>query len=454
MNKSGQVSFLQRGILLTEIALLYCGFWMTHHFFNSMYNIDLLLHTESLLLTLVVAYGVFSYFGTYSDWYKKTLISLISSILLPLTGWALLIILGILYTPWFSFSLNYLITSVILQTIILSLFRVLVYSIERRKGRKRILYVGENDWNVNRFLKQNGGWYQLIGSSSDLNEEVASKYPEADGILISPRLSHVKKMEIAQFGTKYGKEVFIIPELYELNIHGAENDQIDDLMVFSIKPLKINPVQLMLKRSADVIMAFILIVGTSPLMLLLSLLIPLTSKGPALYKQERVGMEGRIFRIYKFRSMVADAEKQTGPILATLKDPRITPVGSIIRATRLDELPQLFNVLKGDMSLIGPRPEREHFVSQFEEEYPSYHYRLKVKPGITGLAQIQAKYTTSAEDKLRFDLSYVRNYSLSLDWKILLFTLKVVFHREQSHGVPVTKESKETRNALKGEVRT
>lgn len=169
--------------------------------------------------------------------------------------------------------------------------------------------------------------------------------------------------------------------------------------------------------------------------LVLLIIIPLTSSGPAIYKQERIGLNGKPYWIYKFRSMIQDAEKITGPVLAENNDSRITAIGKFIRAIRLDELPQLLNVLKGEMSLIGPRPEREFFISQYMETLPYYSYRLSVKPGITGLAQVLAYYSTTAEDKLRFDLLYVRNYSFSMDMKILFQTLQVVLQRDRAQGL-------------------
>lgn len=138
--------------------------------------------------------------------------------------------------------------------------------------------------------------------------------------------------------------------------------------------------------------------------------------------------------------MVNDTEKRTGPVLATEKDPRITPIGRILRATRIDELPQLFNVLKGEMSLIGPRPERPHFVEQFAKELPAYHYRHQVKAGLTGLAQVVGRYSTSVEDKLALDLFYIKNYSLLLDVRILFMTIKVVLSKGAASGVSENKE--------------
>jgi exopolysaccharide biosynthesis polyprenyl glycosylphosphotransferase len=227
----------------------------------------------------------------------------------------------------------------------------------------------------------------------------------------------------------------VVPQLFELSIVGAGTQQIDDMLVISIKPPLLSISQQIYKRMFDVIVSTMVIIVASPFLLVLFLLIPLTSKGPALYKQERIGLNGNPYWIYKFRSMIQDAEKGTGPVLATDRDPRITLIGRFIRAVRLDELPQLLNVLKGEMSLVGPRPEREYFINQFKQKIPDYSYRLTVKPGITGLAQVVANYTTPVNDKLRFDLLYVRNYSFWLDLKILLQTIRVVLQREQAQGV-------------------
>ncbi|MFP3359114.1 sugar transferase, partial [Planococcus sp. SIMBA_143] len=156
---------------------------------------------------------------------------------------------------------------------------------------------------------------------------------------------------------------------------------------------------------------------------------------PALYKQERLGENENPYHIYKFRSMVEEAERLTGPALAIDNDPRITKVGRWIRSTRMDELPQLFNIIKGDMSLVGPRPERAFFINQFRADIPNYSYRMSVKPGLTGLAQTLSNYTTSVEDKLRYDVFYIKNYSLSLDLKILIQTLSVMLQRNQAEGI-------------------
>jgi len=180
--------------------------------------------------------------------------------------------------------------------------------------------------------------------------------------------------------------------------------------------------------------ALILMLLLLPLFIVTSILIKFDSHGPTFYSQERVGINGRIFRIFKFRTMFIDAEKQVGPQLATKNDPRITRIGRLLRKTRIDEIPQLINVVIGDMHFIGPRPERPYFVEKYSREIPMYKNRLKVKPGITGLAQVITGYDENLEDvkaKLRYDLDYIENYySIRIHLQILLKTIKVVLHGE------------------------
>lgn len=192
--------------------------------------------------------------------------------------------------------------------------------------------------------------------------------------------------------------------------------------------------QKLVKRMVDIIVASLLLVITSPFFLLIAILIRCTDPGPVLYTQKRLTEGGIIFNIYKFRTMVVDAEKKSGPIKAGDKDPRILPIGHILRATRLDELPQLINILKGEMSMVGPRPERPELTEIITRHIPEFEYRLKVKAGLTGYAQIYGRYCTTSYDKLKLDLTYIRNYSVWLDLKLILMTPKVLFMKESTDG--------------------
>jgi lipopolysaccharide/colanic/teichoic acid biosynthesis glycosyltransferase len=211
-----------------------------------------------------------------------------------------------------------------------------------------------------------------------------------------------------------------------LDLWMVETDDADELLPTSGPYLRF-------KTAFERVMAAILLVVLAPLIGLLMALVRLTSRGPAVYAQVRVGMRGREFRIYKLRSMVHDCERHTGPTWATLGDPRVTPLGRLLRKTHLDELPQLWNVIKGDMSLVGPRPERPEFVRQLEKLIPGYRRRLVVRPGVTGLAQIQLPPdtdVTSVQRKVERDLHYIERMGWLLDLKILVATAAKVI------GVP------------------
>jgi exopolysaccharide biosynthesis polyprenyl glycosylphosphotransferase len=225
----------------------------------------------------------------------------------------------------------------------------------------------------------------------------------------------------------------MLPDFHQMVGGYAKTHQIFGLPLVDIQPAEMPTWEWFVKRSLDVLVSAVVLVVLLPLILILAIAVRLTSEGPAIYKQQRVGKHGREFTMYKFRSMVNNAEANTGPIWATDDDPRVTRIGYWLRKTRLDEIPQFFNVLFGDMSLVGPRPERPHFVKKYERSIPLYSRRLRVKPGITGWAQVKWKYDESFDDvkeRTKYDLFYVENISLRLDVKILMNTLFVVLRAE------------------------
>jgi exopolysaccharide biosynthesis polyprenyl glycosylphosphotransferase len=223
--------------------------------------------------------------------------------------------------------------------------------------------------------------------------------------------------------------VKMLPDLTETLYGHLRTAAIRGVPLIEVFPDILSPGERSLKRILDVLVSASVLILFSPLLALIALAIKLASPGPVLYAQKRVGRGNRLFTLLKFRSMVADAEARTGPVWADKRDPRITRTGRILRPLHLDELPQLINVLKGDMSLVGPRPERPAFVEQFRHTIPLYERRLNVKPGITGWAQVKHKYDeslTDVQDKLRYDLFYLENMSLALDVKIILSTIGVM----------------------------
>ena len=195
------------------------------------------------------------------------------------------------------------------------------------------------------------------------------------------------------------------------------------------------PEYLFIKRLLDIVISAVALVVLSPIFIVTAIAIKATDHGPVFYKQIRLTKDGKEFGILKFRSMRVDAEKDGVARLATKNDSRITPVGKVIRATRIDELPQLLNIFKGDMSVVGPRPERPEIAKEYEESIPEFAYRLKVKAGLTGYAQIYGKYNTTAYDKLKLDLMYIESYSILEDLKLILATFKIVFTKESTEGL-------------------
>ena len=191
--------------------------------------------------------------------------------------------------------------------------------------------------------------------------------------------------------------------------------------------------QMLIKRLADILISAIGLTVLSPVLAIVALLIKLYDGGPVLFRQDRYTRNNEVFTLVKFRSMIVDAEKD-GAQFTVPGDKRITPIGKFIRATRIDELPQLINVLKGDMSIVGPRAERLENADAYTEMMPEFRYRTKVKAGLTGYAQVYGKYNTSFEDKVRMDLYYIENYSLLMDFKLLLYTIKVIFMKESTEG--------------------
>lgn len=245
---------------------------------------------------------------------------------------------------------------------------------------------------------------------------------------------------------------YVTPKISDILIKGSERIHLFDTPLLLSRNMGPSAEQVFAKRIIDIVISIIAIIIFSPVMLLCALCIKLYDRGPVLYRQERLTIGGKSFMINKFRSMRIDSEDR-GARLATLHDSRITPVGHVLRNLHFDELPQLFNVLKGDMSIVGPRPERRAIMRQYEKEIPEFYYRLKVKAGLTGYAQVYGKYNTVPYDKLKLDLFYIQNYSIWLDIKLMFMTFRILFQKETSEGISDNKTTA-LPAAEKGEQRT
>ncbi|MBI3121469.1 MAG: TIGR03013 family PEP-CTERM/XrtA system glycosyltransferase, partial [candidate division NC10 bacterium] len=269
---------------------------------------------------------------------------------------------------------------------------------------------------------------KILGSMGDLAHISTAMRPSVIVVAMTEQRGSFPLSTILECKLE-GIEVEEWPSFYEkLTGKIVLTDLRPSWLVFS-DGFRKRPLTLAMKRGMDMLLASVGLLFALPLFPLIAILVKVDSWGPVLLRQERVGQHGRIFSLLKFRSMRADAEQDSGPVWAQERDPRVTRVGRILRMTRLDEIPQLWNVLRGEMSLVGPRPERPGFVAQLQERIPFYAHRLSVKPGITGWAQVKYRYAATLEDaseKLQYDLYYIKNVSIFLDLLILLHTLQVV----------------------------
>lgn len=270
--------------------------------------------------------------------------------------------------------------------------------------------------------------------------EVIKKHMEQyDAVVIGDMPSHERNLLLKHCYIS-GIRSYSVPKISDVLLRTSDEMNLFDTPLMLSRNIGLSIEQEWIKRAEDVVMAILLLILFSPVFLIAAMGIKCTDHGPVFYKQERLTRDSKRFMIYKFRTMVVDAEKMSGPVLASEKDPRVLPIGRFLRATRMDELPQILNILKGDMSVVGPRPERPELAAEIERTIPEFSYRLKVKAGLTGFAQVYGKYNTTFYDKLKLDLMYIRKYSLLLDLKLILMTPKIMFLKESSEGVSLELE--------------
>jgi Undecaprenyl-phosphate glucose phosphotransferase len=320
-------------------------------------------------------------------------------------------------------------------------------------GLKRILIAGAGDLGrliADKILEHRELGYQIVGFVDDraagdhlgyrglpllgtLEEAAEITSREAiDHLYVAlPPDQHMRMLELLERTSREMVDVKVVPDLLQVIALRARLEDLDGVPIINVNDVPLQGINSFVKRVIDVgISAAALVVLAIPLALI-SLAVKLTSRGPVFYRQERMGLDGKSFTIVKFRSMFDNAEDETGPVWAKPADPRVTPFGKFLRRSNLDELPQLWNVLRGDMSIVGPRPERPHFVAQFKHKIPQYMLRHKVKAGLTGWAQVNGwRGNTPLEKRIEYDLYYIENWSVRLDLKIMWLTLiKGFFHK-------------------------
>lgn len=275
----------------------------------------------------------------------------------------------------------------------------------------------------------------VISESANVDEgyeALTAKIDKFESLIICDVPARFRN-DLLKYAYQQNKNIYVIPKISDIVIRSASDISYFDSPIIKCSSNGLTVEQRVIKRTVDVVCSLLALIVLSPLFLLIALSIKLYDGGPVFYKQKRCTRDLKTFDILKFRSMIVDAEKN-GPQPAVNNDSRITPVGKIIRALRIDELPQIINILKGDMSIVGPRPERIEHVEKYSRDIPEFVCRYKVKGGLTGYAQVYGKYNTSAYNKLKMDLIYIQNYSLALDFKLILMTLQILFKKESTEG--------------------
>lgn len=274
---------------------------------------------------------------------------------------------------------------------------------------------------------------QKLISTEKGYDYIIKEIPDYDAVVITDIPAQLRN-DILKFCYRKGIRVYVTPKVSDVITRGASSIHLFDTPLLLVKSRGLNYEQKFIKRLFDIVLSGLALLLLWPFMLLIALAIKLEDGGPVFYRQRRMTIYNREFDILKFRSMIVDAEKDGNPRPATERDPRITKVGAFIRATRMDELPQILNILKGDMSIVGPRPERIEHVEKYTKEMPEFEFRSRVKGGLTGYAQVFGKYNTTAYDKLKLDLMYIENYSFLLDVKLILMTVSILFKKESTEG--------------------
>lgn len=401
----------------------------------------------------------FNYAGLYRDMERKSVVDIFIYVLISSFFAAVISLSLTFFVRTFSFSRIVMILMWVLSVVFLLIWRIVyksfyLYMYKKEIIIQKILLIGATDISASLIERINltyGNGYKIVGILDDKLKnkkefkkiKVLGKIKDANKIVIKYDIDEIfigipdfdRKKLTEMILENEGINIKIVSDILGLMTKNIDYDEMFGIPVFSIREIPLDKMRnRIIKRTFDFIFSFIILILLLPFLIVIALLIKLTSRGPVFYKQERVSRGGKIFNIYKFRTMTVEAEKNTGPVWAKKDDARVTAIGKILRRLSLDEIPQLFNVLRGEMSLVGPRPERPVFVEKFKDIIPRYLERHKVKAGITGWAQVNGlRGNTSLQERINYDLYYIENWSLLFDIKIILRTVLEVFHHTSAY---------------------
>ena len=425
-------------IEIIVLAVVYYAVWRIKYDSSSMPSFE---GNGKYLLTLV--YGFLNYIlFLYCDGFKFGHIKLTDvsisqwismSILNFITYFQLCLIANHMISPFpmlllmafdlvITFGMSYLFTA-IYHTFCIPKRMIMIYGKDAAPMLKRKMETRSDKYQIKCMMSCDE--YSL--------EEIEEAVMNYDAVVINDVDAQIRN-DLLKYCYKYSIRTYSVPKLSDVIYSGSEDIMLFDTPLKLIRGRGLTPAQRFFKRAMDLVLCFIAMIPSSIIMLVIAIAIKIEDGGSVFYRQRRVTKDGKQFDILKFRSMIENAEADGKPHPATDNDDRITKVGKVIRALRVDELPQLLNIIKGDMSIVGPRPERVEHCELYGEQIPEFEFRNKVKGGLTGYAQVYGKYNTTALDKLRLDLMYIENYSLALDIKIILMTVRVLFKKESTEG--------------------
>lgn len=414
-------------------------------------------NTAAFILPMLVVYIywtiIFSIMGLYQYWFVRSRFDEFSSVVKAVSLGCFILFFFIFIDDWMrnapAISRYFILFYWVLMIVCVGAGRIVIRSLQRNLlekgiGLRNTLIIGTGNRAIelNQIIQNHRQLgYKIIGNiavdENDINPNLGtiaeipavSKKNNINEILIAVEPNEKEKViDIIKYCTGLELNLKILPDTYEIVSGMVKTNQIYGVPLIEVMPEIMSPASRFMKRFIDIFVSILILILFMPFFLIFALLIKLNSKGPVLYIQERVGRNGKPFKVIKFRTMYHNAEKEV-PEWASINDPRVTSIGRVMRRARFDEFPQVINVLKNEMTLVGPRPERPYFVEKLKAEIPYYYKRLSVKPGVTGLAQVKHRYDTSLDDvrvKLNYDFFYIENMSLRLDFKILVNTIIII----------------------------
>lgn len=434
------ILFFASVINIILMAVLFAYAWY-HHYADTMYVYQFYRRGHYVIIAL---YAVILFF--FSNMYgglkigqlRRIEVMLSQYLSLFLSNIVMYVVISLLAFRFVSpFVLVLLMLSEMVLSTIWNVITIHIYNRIFQPWKILLIYEGEysamNLVNKVETRRDKYAIYDAISVDAGM-DAIADRIQYFQAVIIGD-ISAVKRNDLLKYCYANQIRAYVVPKLSDIILMGGDRIHVFDTPFVLSKGYTLSFDQRLIKRILDLFLAVFATILTSWIMLFTAIAIKLSDGGPVLYRQTRCTEKNRQFTIYKFRSMVVDAEKDGVARLAEREDERITAVGRFIRATRIDELPQLFNIIRGDMSFVGPRPERPEIIEQYMSDMPEFQFRTRVKAGLTGYAQIYGKYNTTPYDKLKLDLFYIENYTLWIDIKIILMTVKTVLKKEATDGI-------------------